>query len=146
MSYDIDIERLIDATADEVFDAFTDPDAIAHWFGLDESWIVRTEGSPAAVGAKAGVWFGPADPLSHEERVYTEVDRPHRVAYDETFFGPDGGSFQARLVATFEERDGKTLLRVVQTVPLEEVRDRHAQGWPHFLARLGDVVAARKAA
>ena len=34
MSYELRVERLIDATPEEVFDAYTDPEAMRVWFTI----------------------------------------------------------------------------------------------------------------
>ena len=44
MSYELRVERLIDATPEEVFDAYTDPEAMKVWFTiLNEGMIVENE-------------------------------------------------------------------------------------------------------
>jgi hypothetical protein len=60
---------------------------------------------------------------------------------------PDGSYFDTDLVISFESKQGKTLLTIVQS-GFERAKDRddHQGGWPGFLDRLERVVAARKAA
>ncbi len=43
MSYELELERLIAATPEEVFDAYTDPESQKIWFQiLDEPMIVES--------------------------------------------------------------------------------------------------------
>lgn len=147
MSYDLRLERLIDASPEEVFDAFTDPKAQQEWYRDQEGWNVEAKGELRA-GGRWEVAFGPANEVPYREaNVFTTVDRPRRLAYTSTFHLPDGRSFETALVVTFEAKQGKTLLTVVQTgFASERDRDDHRGGWPGFLERLDRVVAARRAA
>jgi uncharacterized protein YndB with AHSA1/START domain len=46
----------------------------------------------------------------------------------------DGTSVETRVTVTFEERDGKTLLTLLDVgYPTEEERDEFERGWPDFL-------------
>ncbi len=147
MSNDLRLERLIDATPEEVFDAFTDPEAMKQWYALEDGWVVEAELSELAIGGTMSVAFGPAGAVYREDQVYREIDSPRRLAYEETFSNPSGESFKTFLVATFEERDGKTLLTIVQTgFPTAEIRDMHQNGWPGFLDRLDRFVTSRSPA
>jgi uncharacterized protein YndB with AHSA1/START domain len=43
MSHDVKVARLVDATPEEVFDAFTNPDGEEVFYGQDDpGWIVRS--------------------------------------------------------------------------------------------------------
>jgi uncharacterized protein YndB with AHSA1/START domain len=62
------------------------------------------------------------------------------------FKGKYGGSFDTTVTVTFEDRDGKTLVRIVQTgFEQEQERDMIRDGWPSILDRLEEVVAQEQA-
>ncbi|MGQ0831840.1 MAG: SRPBCC family protein [Microthrixaceae bacterium] len=147
MTYDLKLERLIDASPEEVFDAFTDPAAQREWY-LDSADFVVTSSVDLRVGGAWTTTFGPAGEAPYaEENVFTEVDRPARVAYRSTFWQPDGTSFDTDLVVTFEVRDGKTLLTILQSgFEREQDRDDHQGGWPGFIDRLERYAVAHKTA
>jgi uncharacterized protein YndB with AHSA1/START domain len=147
MSHDLRIERLIDATPEEVFDAFTDPKAQQEWYLDQPGWKVEAR-SDLRAGGRWDVAFGPLNEAPYREaNVFTEVQRPHRLAYKSTFHMPDGRSFETALVVTFQARDGKTLLTVLQTgFASEQDRDDHQGGWPGFLDRLERWVTAKRTA
>ena len=143
MAHDLRLERRFDARPEAVFDAFTDPEAHQHWYKDDPGYAV-TSTVDLRVG---GVWetaFGPqgASPFREVNR-FTEVDRPHRLAYSSTFVEPDGTSFDTQVLVLFEaQRDG-TLMTLLQTgFASEKDRDDHEGGWPGFLDRLGRLVTA----
>jgi uncharacterized protein YndB with AHSA1/START domain len=147
VSYDLRIERLLDGTPDEVFDAFTDADAMKEWYEDNPGWIVEVRTCDVRVGGTTVVAFGPGDTRYIEEMTYSEVERPHRLAYIERFGMPDGSGFDTVVAVTFQEQDGKTLMTIVQTgFPDAEQRDAHQGGWPGFIDRLERVVAARRVA
>jgi uncharacterized protein YndB with AHSA1/START domain len=147
VTYDLRLERLINATPEEVFDAFTDPKAQQEWYQDQPGWVVDAT-CELRPGGRWVVAFGPPNAAPYRESaVFTEVKRPLRVAYKSTFHMPDGRSFDTTLVVTFEARQGKTLLTIVQSgFEREQDRNDHQGGWPGFLERLERVVAARKAA
>ena len=147
MTYDLTLERLIDATPEEVFDAFVDGDAIKEWYRIQPDWDTTVEACDARVGGKMSVIFG-GDEKYREDAIYEEIDRPHRLVYEETMSRvAQGGSFTTRVTVTFEAQDGKTLLTLVQEgFHDKDRRDAHQGGWPQFLARLEAVVTERRAA
>ncbi|HWC32209.1 MAG TPA: SRPBCC domain-containing protein, partial [Actinomycetota bacterium] len=107
MTYDLTIERLIDGPREEVFDAFVDPDAQKALYANDEEdeWHVESE-LDLRVGGTWTIVFGKAgeEPF-RETNVFTEVDRPRRLAFASTMFkGKYGGSFDTTVTVTFEDR------------------------------------------
>jgi glutathione S-transferase len=147
MSHELRLERLFDASPEEVFDAFTDPAAHEEWF-LDRPGSVVTSTIDLRVGGTWDVSFGPAGEAPYREvNVFRAVDPPSRLAYSSAFVMPDGSSFDTDLVITFEARAGKTLMTIVQTgFEGEQDRDDHRGGWPGFLDRIDQVVAERRRA
>jgi uncharacterized protein YndB with AHSA1/START domain len=145
MSNDVRIERLLDGTPDEIFEAFTDPGAMLEWYQDNPGWNVEVRACDVRVGGTTIVAFGPGDERYIEEMTYSTVDRPSRIAYTEVFRMPDGSSFTTEVAITFDAQDAKTLMTIVQTgFPNTEIRDAHQNGWPGFIDRLERVVAKRR--
>jgi uncharacterized protein YndB with AHSA1/START domain len=145
MGIDLSLERVIDGTPEEVFDAFVDPAAQKEWYQDHPDWVVEAE-CDLKVGGHWDVSFGPAGKKPYKElSVFTEVDRPKKLAYVSTFVVPNGPRWDTELVITFDRQGNKTLLTIVQTgFPTEKDRDDHQRGWPNFIDRLEKVVAARR--
>jgi uncharacterized protein YndB with AHSA1/START domain len=102
------------------------------------------------VGGSWTIVFGPTDGKGEADRlhdVFTEIDRPRRLAYDVSMFVGDWGrTIDSTVTYTFEEKDGKTLLTIVQSgFETEADRDAYIEGTPGFIDSLQRVVAARVA-
>jgi uncharacterized protein YndB with AHSA1/START domain len=147
MSHDLRLERLLDGTPEEVFDAFTDAGAMLEWYQDNPGWVVEVLECDVRVGGATTVSFGTADDRYVEVMTYSEVEAGRRLVYTERFGMPDGSGFDTVITITFEPQDGKTLLTIVQTgFPNTEERDAHQGGWPGFIDRLERVVAKRRSA
>lgn len=148
MSYELKVERLIDAPPEVVFDAFFDPDAQTELYDdeTEPSWAVESE-LDLRVGGTWTIVFGKAGEEPYREtNVFSEVDRPSRVAFDSTMLMGGARTIGTTVVVTFEVRDEKTLLTIAQTgFEREEDRDDIQGGWPSILDALERVVAGRVA-
>ena len=134
------LERTFDATAEEVFDAWTDPEVLRRWWVADPSWTTPI----AEVDLRAGGrWrLSMEDPVSGERHTvggeYREVRRPTRLVYSwcwETGDPPDG--HVSLVTVDFVQAGART------TVVLEHAllsspasRDAHATGWTACLGSL----------
>jgi len=150
MSYELQVERLINASPEVVFDAFVDADAQKEWYPMPPGWAAETECDPRV----GGVWkstFGPIGEEPYREIcVFEVVDRPRRLLMSATSTSPEGVTIETIQEITFAEEDGKTRMKVIHSgFPTEEVRDALLGGWPtslealdHFVTRARDQQAA----
>lgn len=147
MSIDLRIERMIDASPSESYEAFTDPDAMRAWYQVDPDWDVEISECDVRVGGRTVITFGSPSERFVEVMAYTVVEPAQRLVYDEHFEKPDGTKFDTEVTVTFEAQGEKTLLTIVQTgfADVQE-RDAHQGGWPSFLDRLAAEAVARKTA
>ncbi len=145
MTHELRLERLFDASPDEVFDAFTDPQTQERLHGGGRpDWVVQRCETDVRVGGTSTYAMGPLgkDP-DVETRVYTVVDRPHRLELRHTMAVAEWErAVETDITITFEERDGKTLFTMVQRGFADaETRDDFENGWPAYLDTLRGVVA-----
>jgi len=69
------------------------------------------------------------------------IDRPSRLVVDTTESRADGSSLEFEIEFIFEERDGKTLMTMMQRgLPTAELREEHRSGMPNAFARLERVI------
>jgi uncharacterized protein YndB with AHSA1/START domain len=130
VSYELTVERLIEAPAEVVFDAFTDAAAQRVWMRDrdDLGAILETECDLRVGGAWVIAWGPSRERLYRESNVFQVVDRPRRTE------------------VTFEERDGKTQMTVVQRgFPTAELRDYFATtAWANVLGALDRFVRGKE--
>jgi len=142
MRLDLEFTRLVDATPEEVFDAFTDPEGQEALYGQDDpGWIVRSQ-CDLRVGRVWTVQFGPSPrELYRHRHVFEVIERPHRLVLTSTETRLDGSSFHTQLEFTFEARDEKTLMTMTHRgFPTAELREEHERGVPNAFARLEKLI------
>ena len=118
--------RVIPATPDEVFDAYTDAEKQKVWFTLlsDEPGIVEIETDLRVGGVQTATWGPNRDELITEEQTFEVIDRPHRLVTTSRGSDPSGSTMETTIEVTFEEAPGGTLMTVVQSgFPSVEMRD-----------------------
>jgi uncharacterized protein YndB with AHSA1/START domain len=140
MSEDVTFARVIDAAPETVFDAFTGQDGQEAFYS-EPGWIVESE-CDLRVGGVWAVTFGLSrDELYRHEHVFRVIDRPHRLLLDTSENRPDGGVLRYETEFIFEERDGKTLMTMIQRgLPTAELREEHRAGVPSAFTRLERVI------
>jgi uncharacterized protein YndB with AHSA1/START domain len=149
VSYQLTVERVIEAPAEAVFDAFTDAGAQRVWMRAagDPDAILETRCDLRVGGEWVAAWGPSRDELYRETNVFQVVDRPRRLVMATTSSTPDGFSLDTTTEVTFEERDGKTRMTVVQRgFPTGELRDYFAgTAWPGALDALDRFVRGKAA-
>lgn len=123
---DLRLSRLLPATPEEVFDAYTDAEQQTIWFGIldQEPGVVEIEVDLRVGGTQTAVWGPNPDTLFREVQTFLEVDRPRRLVTESTGTSPDGSTLTTRIEVTFEAATGGTLMTVFQTgFPTDDVRD-----------------------
>jgi uncharacterized protein YndB with AHSA1/START domain len=140
--------RTFDAPRDLVFEVWTDPKHIAHWWGPHG---FRTESLSMDL-RPGGVWrlvmHGP-DRDYYNRVVYLEVVRPERLVFkQEPHAGDEPASHQT--MVTFEDIDGKTRVTMSLLFEAAEQRDEIVQkygaekGAVQHLARLAEYLESAR--
>jgi uncharacterized protein YndB with AHSA1/START domain len=142
MSDDVRFAREIDAAPEKVFDTFTQSDGQEAFYREDEpGWIVESE-CDLRVGGAWAVTFGPSrSELYRHEHLFRVIERPRRLLVDTTETRGDGSTLEFETEFIFEERDGKTLMTMIQRgLPTPELREEHRVGVPDAFARLEQAI------
>jgi uncharacterized protein YndB with AHSA1/START domain len=139
------LTRLFDAPRDIVFDAFTNPEHLRHWFGPN-GFTVPTAESDARPGGKFAVCmnFTDGDGKDYWARgEYKEVVPPQRLVMTMSGEGSDGNIEDTHVTITFTERGGKTLVIIHQTgMPIAQIAGA-SQGWTQSLDKLAAYLTRR---
>jgi uncharacterized protein YndB with AHSA1/START domain len=151
VTYDLTIERLLDAPPDLVFDTIVDPAYQEDIFAdLVEGWTVRRFEIDLRVGGTWTVEYGPRDgsgPSDMITNVFTQIDRPRRLDYDVTMFVSEWDrTVTYHETIAFEDQGGKTLVSLVESgFETEADRDAFESGTPTWLESVQRVAEARAA-
>lgn len=131
MADPIVFERLIDASPDEAFALFTEPERLRRWQAVSASVDLRV----------GGEYRFTVIPGSDAAGTYTEIEPGRRVVYTWDWVGPDAtppGS--STVVIEIEPTDGdQTLVRLSHAGLDAEQAAGHSEGWNHYMDRLGAV-------
>lgn len=123
----IAIERLIDASADFLFEAWTVPDRLTAWWGPGPVTCPQ-----AKVDLRVGGEYRIANRLEDGSILwitgeFIEIDRPSRLVYSWLVMDQ---SVPSRVTVTFVEQDGGTLVRVEHDrIANRELAENHEMGW-----------------
>lgn len=127
--YVVRIERTFDASAEEVFDAWTSPEVMRRWLHCGPDWETPTAEVDLRVGGRVRVVMRMPD--GNEAGMggeYTLIERPHRLVMTWTF--DDDPSNEQLIELSFTEADGSTTVRMVNSrISARERRESQDQGW-----------------
>src|SRR5262245_16128364 len=141
MTYDLGLDRTLDAKPDVVFDIWTDVDADKILFAGDPDSTVDVE-CDLRVGGRWTLTITSQDgPPIRESNLFTRIDRPLRLEFRSTLMTPDGYNFDRDVEVTFDDLDEGTLMTVVQMgFPTAELRDLVGEGVSLMFDRLGGLL------
>jgi uncharacterized protein YndB with AHSA1/START domain len=135
-TFTIRLQRLVEASPDVAFEHWVDSDARRRWYAPDEGTsVIESETDLRVGGSYLVTVVGPTgDQMFREEGIFEVVDPPRRLVYQQRMLLPDRTTVETRVTVTFEGREDRTLLTVIdEGYPTEEQRDTFEQGWPDFL-------------
>jgi uncharacterized protein YndB with AHSA1/START domain len=115
--------RVFDAPRELVFAAYTKPELIRRWLGVQNGWSMSVcEVDLRVGGAYRYVWSKPSAPDMGMVGIFREIRAPERIVSSERFddpWYPGEGLATTRLV----ENAGKTTLTMLVRYDSKEVRD-----------------------
>ena len=139
------VTRVFDAPRELVFEAFTDPEHIPHWWGPHGFTTTIYEIDVRPGGVWRFIMHGPDGTDYHNKVVFVEVVKPERLVYDH---GPEGESDikEFHVTVTFDEEGGKTRLTLRMVAESTAERDRMVEfgaveGGEQTLERLAEYLA-----
>jgi uncharacterized protein YndB with AHSA1/START domain len=136
------IERTFAASAEDVFDAWTNPDVMRRWFHVASDWGTPEAEVDLRVGGRVRVVMRKPDGSEVEAQGrYTLIDRPYRLVMTWTF--DDDPSNEQLIELTFSESEGSTAVLMVNSgISTDERRAGQDEGWHGCFDQLERVVAA----
>ena len=136
----VQIRRRVRATAEQIFDLWTQPDLMARWMSP----------FPGAVDCKASCDLRPGGTfslvMSSQEAsrqvsgTYVEIDRPRKLVF--TWSGPLTNHVNTLVTVEFHPRGDETdLVLTHERLPTPAIHEGHTRGWGNILDHLADAVS-----
>jgi uncharacterized protein YndB with AHSA1/START domain len=137
------IERIFDAPAHDVFDAWTSVEVLKRWWHAEHSWETPFAEVDLRVGGAIKVTMrNPDDGKEYGGGgEYTLVDRPRRLAFTWTWEGDDESRRQLIEVEFVDHGERTTVVLTNSGLPEPEVDD-YRDGWSNSFDNLA--VALRR--
>ena len=131
------IERLLPASIDEVFDAWTDPALMANWLSPIGHAEIEAD---LRVGGQFCVTMIGDDLRIEHTGVYLVIDPPRRLSF--TWLSPYTGGHASRVDVTLTAHGATTLLVLSHQRLPDETTASHEGGWAAILDRLDALLGA----
>jgi uncharacterized protein YndB with AHSA1/START domain len=139
--YVVRIERTFDASAADVFDAWTSPEVMRRWLHCGPDWETPTAEVDLRLGGRVRVVMRMPDGTeAGMGGEYTLIDRPRRLVMTWTF--DDDPSHEQLIELSFTESEGSTTVLLVNSrIPSGDRRDGQDEGWNACVDELGRALA-----
>lgn len=141
--------RLLDAPPELVFDAWTNPAHLAHWYGPDGFTLTTKEIDVKKGGSWNFIMHGPDGRDYINKVIFIEVEKPHRLVSTHAG-GGDTADISFQTTITFEKLGNQTLLTMrsvfKSAAALEKVIQEHGavEGGKQTLNRLAEYLIQMK--
>jgi uncharacterized protein YndB with AHSA1/START domain len=129
------VRRTISASAEDLFDAWLDPEALATWMrpGSIRSTVAKVE--PRVGGAYEITMQADSGPIVHKG-VYRKIDRPNRLVF--TWASPGTELRDTLVTVDFVPAGKRTEVIVTHEQLPESARPSHSNGWTSGLQHLDE--------
>jgi uncharacterized protein YndB with AHSA1/START domain len=139
---EVRLERLIRASAEELFDAWADEEILKRWWHAERDWETPSAEVDPRVGGRLRITMrNPADGTEYGGfGEFTVFERPRRLAF--TWTWDDDEQQRRQLIEVeFIEKGPETLIVITHRgLPREELGD-YREGWTASLDNLEDALA-----
>jgi uncharacterized protein YndB with AHSA1/START domain len=134
----LEMERLIPAPPERVFEYWTEPELVAKWFGPGDFDVPASQLDLRPGGKWRTTIRSPEGQLRTVSGVYNTIEPPRRLVFTWAWDDDDGvRGHETQVTVTLEPTPGGTRLRLVQQdFQNREVSDRHDGGWGSSLSKL----------
>ena len=128
------LTRLLPASPERVFDAWTDPESVAVWM-CDGTTTVASVELDVRVGGQFRVVMRGTESDHVHSGEYREIRRPDRLVFTWTSSGTEGK--ETLVTLDFVARGKGTELRLThELLPSQDAADKHQGGWTSIFDKL----------
>jgi uncharacterized protein YndB with AHSA1/START domain len=129
----VTVRRTIHASADALFDAWLDVDALAAWMRPGDTIRADAKVDARVGGAYEIVMHTPGGPVAHRG-VYVAIDRPKRLVF--TWNSPYAGEHDSHVTVNFLGAGAATEVVITHERLPREHAAAHTGGWTDALRSL----------
>jgi uncharacterized protein YndB with AHSA1/START domain len=138
----VKLSGIVQASPQRGFEAMTDPEQVAMWWGPEGFTCPAVSLDPRMGGAYRIAMQPPEGELFHLAGEYLEVEPPSSLAYTFRWEPPDPDDRETVARLVLRERDGAAEVELTQSpFATEARRELHRAGWTDTLARLASHLA-----
>ena len=135
------ISRTYDAPREKVFNAWTDPEQLKRWWGLESAYKTPIAEVDLRTGGRYRLGMqAPNDEVYIVGGVFREVRPPEKLVYTWAWEGQpmtDVGDNDTLVTVEFIERGSSTeLVLTHEQLPTERAKEEHGHGWNGLLDQL----------
>ncbi len=136
-SLSVHVSRVIRASREDVFRAWTKPELIRKWSCPEDARVLDSQ-VDLTVGGRYRLAMRTSDGTEHTAfGVYREIDPPKRLVYTWDWEGDDHSVGETVVTVDFNELGDSTEVVIHhEPFPTVEARDGHAEGWTSCLVNL----------
>jgi uncharacterized protein YndB with AHSA1/START domain len=113
----LEIERLLDAPVELVWEVWTNPEHLKHWWGPEGFTNTISKMDTTVKGAFNLTMHGPDGKDYRNESIFTHIEKHKRIEYDHI----SGPKFHAAI--TFEKQGKKTLMTWTMTFESVDLKE-----------------------
>jgi uncharacterized protein YndB with AHSA1/START domain len=136
----VQIRRRVRATADQIFDLWTEPDLMVRWMSPYPGAVDCKAKSDLRPGGAFSLVMSSADSSREVSGTYVEVDRPRKLVF--TWVGPLTNNMNTLVTVELTPRGDETdLVLTHERLPTTAIVEGHTRGWGNILDHLADAVA-----
>jgi uncharacterized protein YndB with AHSA1/START domain len=137
----LELRRNLPAPRTVVWEAMTDPERIARWWGPKGFTIPELDFDPRPDGSYRIAMQPPEGDRFHLHGEFREVDPPARLSYTFVWEPPDPDDRETLVTLSLEDQGDRTELSLTQgDFATEERRTLHEGGWSDSFEKLAELL------
>ena len=136
----VQIRRRVRATAEQIFDLWTQPDLMVRWMSPFPGAVYCKASCDLRPGGAFSLVMLSKDSSREVSGTYVEVDRPRKLVF--TWIGPLTNNVNTLVtVELFPRGDETDLVLTHERLPTSAIVEGHTRGWGTILDHLAEAVS-----
>jgi uncharacterized protein YndB with AHSA1/START domain len=133
------VERLLPATPEDVYDEWTNPDALLEWMCPRPARCLKVE-ADLRIGGRLRIDIEENGARFFVTGTYTDLDRPNRLGFTWSCSTWPNPALRSHVLVTLVPRGDQTLMTIAHTALTPDLTEQHLRGWRLIAAQLDAVL------